>query len=46
MEAVYNGAEYLRQKRKALEMWADYLNPIIDGDARKIIPLRLDHRVP
>jgi integrase len=40
MEAVYNGAEYLRQKRKALEMWADYLNPIINGDARKVIPLR------
>jgi integrase len=40
MEAVYNGAQYLTQKRRALETWADYLNPIINGDARKVVPMR------
>jgi integrase len=40
MEAVYNGAQYLTQKRRALEMWADYLRPIIEGADRKVVPLR------
>jgi integrase len=40
MEAVYNTSQYLTQKRKALEMWADYLNPIINGGARKVLPMR------
>jgi hypothetical protein len=41
MEAVYNGAEYLRQKRSALELWADYLNPMItEGADRKVVRMR------
>jgi integrase len=39
MEAVYNNAQYLRQKRAALELWADYLRPIMDGSDRKVVQM-------
>jgi integrase len=37
---VYNKATYEREMRAALLMWADHLKSIIDGDDRKIVPLR------
>jgi integrase len=37
---VYNKARYEREMRAALLMWADHLKSIIDGDDRKIVPLR------
>ena len=37
LEATYNTAQYLRQKRAALELWTDYLRPMIDGSDRKIV---------
>jgi integrase len=38
LEAVYNTAQYLRQKRAALELWTDYLRPItIEAAERKIV---------
>jgi integrase len=40
MENVYNTAQYVRQKRSALEKWADYLKSITDGASRKVIPMR------
>jgi integrase len=39
LEAIYNTAQYLRQKRAALELWTDYLRPIIDGTERKVVPM-------
>jgi integrase len=39
MEKVYNTAKYIPQKRRALELWADYLRPIIGGGDRKIVQL-------
>ena len=40
LEAVYNNAQYLRQKRAALELWTDYLRPVIDGTDRKVVQMR------
>jgi integrase len=37
---VYNKATYEREMRAALLMWADHLRSIIDGDGRKVVPLR------
>jgi hypothetical protein len=37
---VYNRVTYERDMRAALLMWADHLKSIIDGDDRKIVPLR------
>jgi integrase len=39
LEAVYNNAQYLRQKREALELWTDYLRPIIDGGDRRVVQM-------
>jgi integrase len=38
--AVYNQYSYAREKRQALELWADHLQAIIAGDAVKIVPMR------
>jgi integrase len=37
---VYNKARYEREMRAALLLWADHLKSIIDGDNRRIVPLR------
>jgi integrase len=37
---VYVQYDYAREKRQALEAWAERLSAIVSGDASKIIPLR------
>jgi integrase len=39
LEATYNTAQYIRQKREALELWTDYLRPIIDGGERRVVQM-------
>jgi integrase len=45
---VYNRATYEREVRAALLLWADYVQTIVEGGERKVIPLRaptqLGHR--
>jgi integrase len=38
--AVYVRYDYAKEKREALDMWAERLSAIASGDASKIIPLR------
>lgn len=40
VRAVYNHAEYLPERRKMMQVWADYLDQMAAGKANKIIPLR------
>jgi integrase len=40
LEATYNTAMYVRQKHAALQLWTDYLRPIIDGGERKVVQMR------
>jgi integrase len=37
---IYNRASYENEKRVALALWADKLLEIVEGKARKVIPLR------
>jgi hypothetical protein len=37
---IYNRASYAKQMRVALAMWADRIAHIVDGGARKVVPLR------
>jgi integrase len=37
---VYNLATYENEKRAALILWADRLMEIVEGKARKVVPLR------
>jgi hypothetical protein len=37
---IYNRATYAAEKAAALTLWADHLRTIIDGGARKVLPLR------
>jgi integrase len=37
---IYNRASYENEKRAALTLWADRLLEIVEGKARKVIPLR------
>jgi integrase len=37
---VYNHAKYLPQTRAALGLWADYVRTVVDGGARKLVPLK------
>jgi integrase len=39
LERVYNTSQYLAQKRAALELWADYLRPVINGSDRKVVQM-------
>jgi hypothetical protein len=41
LDAVYNGAQYLTQKRRALELWTDYLRPVLSGANRKVVQMSL-----
>jgi integrase len=38
--AVYNQFDYAREKRQALELWADRLASIVDGIGATIIPMK------
>lgn len=40
IRAVYNHAEYLPERRKMMEAWADYLDGLKEGKAGKIVPIR------
>jgi|MTBAKSStandDraft_1061840.scaffolds.fasta_scaffold08156_6 integrase len=40
IRAVYNHAEYLPERRKMMQAWADYLDQLVAGEENKIIPIR------
>ncbi len=40
IRAVYNYAEYLPDRRKMMQAWADYLDKLAAGEGKKIIPFR------
>jgi integrase len=37
---VYNRAQYLTEKKQALERWADYVMALVDGRPVNVVPLR------
>ena len=37
---IYTRASYLKEKRVALEKWAEYLSQVIEGDSEAIVPFR------
>jgi integrase len=37
---IYNRSSYDREVRAALAMWADHVRALVDGGARKIVPIR------
>jgi integrase len=37
---IYNRATYEREVRSALLLWADYVRAIVEGNERKVVPLR------
>ncbi|MDW7774375.1 MAG: tyrosine-type recombinase/integrase [Desulfobulbaceae bacterium] len=39
IRAVYNHAEYLPERRKMMQAWADYLDQLAAGEENKIIPI-------
>jgi hypothetical protein len=40
IRAAYNFADYLPERRKMLQAWADYLDQLRAGKADKIVPIR------
>ena len=40
IRAVYNHAEYIPERRKMMQAWADYLDELREGKVDKIAPLR------
>lgn len=40
IRAVYNHAEYLPERRKMMQAWADYLDQLVAGEENKIVPIR------
>jgi integrase len=40
IRAVYNHAEYLPERRKIMQEWADYLDRLAAGEENKIVPIR------
>lgn len=40
IRAVYNHAEYLPERRKMMQAWADYLDRLVEGEEKKIVPIR------
>ena len=40
IRAAYNFADYLPERRKMLQAWADYLDQLRAGEADKIIPIK------
>jgi integrase len=39
LHGVYNKALYKAEKQRTLLLWADHINALVSGEARKIIPL-------
>jgi integrase len=37
---IYNRAQYMRERTEALQLWADHLRSIIDGNNNNVTPLR------
>jgi len=40
IRAVYNHAEYLPERRRMMQAWADYLGQLAAGEESKVIPIR------
>ena len=40
IRAVYNQAEYLPERKKMMQAWADYLDRLKAGEADKVVPIR------
>ena len=40
IRAVYNHAQYLPERRKMMQEWADYLDKLAAGQENKVVPLR------
>lgn len=40
IRAVYNHAEYMPERRKMLQAWADYLAMLAAGEENKVVPIR------
>jgi len=40
IRAVYNHAEYLSERKRMMQAWADYLDDLKDGKLEKIVPIR------
>jgi hypothetical protein len=38
---VYNRATYTPEKERAFDLWADYVINVVEGQASKVVPLRL-----
>jgi integrase len=41
---IYNRSSYEREVRAALAMWADHINSLIEGDARKVVAFRTENK--
>jgi hypothetical protein len=37
---IYNKSTYIAEKAQAMARWADHIRSIVEGDERKIIPLK------
>lgn len=44
IRAVYNHAEYLPERRKMMQAWADYLELLAAGEENRIVPIRATGR--
>jgi integrase len=40
VRASYNYAEYLPERRKMMQAWADYLDRLVSDEENKIVPIR------
>lgn len=40
IRAIYNHAEYLPERRKMMQAWADYLDQLVADEENKIVPIR------
>ncbi len=40
IRAVYNHAEYMPERRKMMQAWADYLDMLAEGKENKVVPIR------
>ncbi|MHB1350046.1 MAG: tyrosine-type recombinase/integrase [Desulfobulbaceae bacterium] len=40
VRASYNYAEYLPERRKMMQAWADYLDRLVAGEERKVLPFQ------
>jgi len=40
VRAAYNRAQYMAERRKMMQAWADYLDALRNGAADKVIPFK------